>query len=211
MSGRPVLTYALQGLASREVTLFKSFARLIDHLTQHHWEWREAGADVLVLAQGVPVAPGTPAIFLCHAAPPLAVDHLALPLRAHELEACLNAIGQRVAAQRAQRAAASPTDLGDDNTVAELLRWPPAVLLNHPDHLRLATLMTGRAMSLATVRQRSGVAAPVCSAFMQQLWHAGLLRVAPVQPRARKAPAVAPPGLLARIRQRLGLAAGAKA
>lgn len=114
-----------------------------------------------------------------------------------------------------------------------LLRWPPAAMLGIPWRTKLATLMVGQALPIDLLHQRSGVALAECAAFVRELQRAGLLRevVAPgvavaqapqvpvlvtaatgsvefvrsLAPSLSTIPAPkAPPGLLARIRARLG-------
>lgn len=229
-SARPALSYTLEGLAEREATLFKSFVRLIDHRTQHHWSWREASADLLVRPDGgADALPAGRPVLRVGRDPCQAPDYLCLPFRAADLEDRLNALGARLMAARGvalprEHAAAAtsaphtqPQSQAIDAAVVQLLRWPPPHLLTTTRQVRLATLMTGRPTSLAQLSQRSGQPAEVCEAFLRRLDQAGLLRaVAAATTPARstgtasrsEAPA---PGLLARIRNRLGLLAGARA
>lgn len=106
-----------------------------------------------------------------------------------------------------------------------MLRWPPAAVLEAPIRLRLATLMSNRPASVLSLQQRSPATRQECADFMADLQRAGLLErlhAAPanagalmaaaspdsVSPDRRPAaPARDPvqPGLLARIRNRLGL------
>ena len=54
---RLTLTFCVEGLPAREELLFKSFVRLLDHLTQQHWSYQPPAAhqriDLLVVADGV--------------------------------------------------------------------------------------------------------------------------------------------------------------
>ncbi|UKI10586.1 MULTISPECIES: hypothetical protein [Variovorax] len=159
---------------------------------------------------------------------------LPLPLHADELEHTLNRLGALVVHARGLGLAASDGHIAE-NEEFRLLRWPPAALLETPARVRLATLMTGRPTSLLLLRQRSGLAPQDCLDFLADLRRAELLEsarqpappaiavgAAPIMLSTPSAPdSVLPvdsrpqalardtvqPGLLARIRSRLGLLA----
>lgn len=229
---RALLSFSVEGLPPREELLFKSLVRLLDHRTHQHWAWRADQADLRVVGQDAPTDPNAPP----HAVPVLAVGQadaprsghfLALPLHAEALERTLNQLGAMVVHARELGLAAADAALADDEEL-RLLRWPPVALLETPHRIRLATLMTGQPTSLGVLRQRSGLAAQDCLAFIADLRRSGLLanvsEVAQVSQAAQVAqhPSDAPrpaaagpatplarapvqPGLLARIRSRLGL------
>ena len=52
---RSTLTFSVEGLAAREELLFKGYVRLLDHLTEHQWQYREASVlhrvDLLVASE----------------------------------------------------------------------------------------------------------------------------------------------------------------
>lgn len=232
---RALLSFSVEGLPPREELLFKSLVRLLDHRTHQHWAWRADQADLRVVGQNAPTDHDAP----LHAVPVLAVGQadaprgghfLALPLHAEALERTLNHLGALVVHARELGLATADAALADDDEF-RLLRWPPVALLETPQRIRLATLMTGRPTSLGVLRQRSGLAAQDCLAFIADLRRSGLLEnvreavqaphAAGVAPHAHDAaqpaaavPAAPPahasvhpvqPGLLARIRSRLGL------
>ena len=115
-----------------------------------------------------------------------------------------------------------------------LTRWPPVNLLAGSGRMRLATLLTGKSMGLAELAHRSGLPLRTCQVFVNELQLAGLLRYptpsengttdgsavlsnesnSPMSKRydthSTRLPGVtsAQPGLLARIRTRLGLSLG---
>ncbi len=224
MTARPVLSFTLLGLGQRDETLFKSFVRLVDHRTLQQWHCAsDASADVLVVADsaGSVTTPQIPKIVL---GSERRQEHgyLCLPLHADELESVLNAVGAGVLAQRAMVRNVLPASeqySGGDIAaqVAQLLRWPPTDLLATPARVRLATLMTGRPLSVAALMQRSGVPEQVIFSFLQDLRGAGLLRLTrPQNDRVSAAmrtsgASMATHGLIARIRGRLGLFAGQRA
>jgi len=107
-----------------------------------------------------------------------------------------------------------------------LTRWPSATLLSSPQAHRLASLISARALPLAQVALLGHVDVAVALGFVQSMHDHGLLAIErvsaqsagsparmtvqpgmmpPSQPnRASASPAV-PPGLLGRLRERLGL------
>jgi hypothetical protein len=121
-----------------------------------------------------------------------------------------------------------------------MLRWPSVALLDTPMRMKLAALLTSRPASLHALQQRSNASAQECADFIAALERAGFAagcgpgRVgtdfapsraseslwpdsqAPSGADAPRVPATArgtvEPGLLARIRIRLGLlSSGSKA
>lgn len=100
-----------------------------------------------------------------------------------------------------------------------MLRWPPNALLAGPGRMRLATLMTGRPLSVDDLQQRSGESLTLCRTFFDDLTKLDLLLPAPAAAllpleRATHITAAnqlvfkknpAQPGMLARMRLHLGL------
>ena len=101
----------------------------------------------------------------------------------------------------------------------KLRRWPPAALLRgDPNRIRMATLLSRRALNAAELATISQQPINECQAFLMTLQTTGLVDVqneVPVQPSAAAAPAApttpaAPKpafarGLISGIRRRLGL------
>ena len=94
----------------------------------------------------------------------------------------------------------------------KLRRWPPAILLRaDPRRIRLATLLSRRALSSAELAQLSQQPQTDCQGFLGLLQNAGLIEseAAAPAPRAPTTAAAAPPrarrGVIASIRRRLGL------
>ena len=226
---RPTLTFGVEGLGAREELLFKSFVRLLDHLTHQRWSYQPAAADqridLLVVADGVQPTQ-------CQDAnqPPQPVlrlgstgtnghGHLSWPLKPGALESELNRLGGQSLTQRgalhvrvlltgAATGEQTVTDISEDPM--RLLKWPPAKLLAGIGRMRLATLLTGKAMKLDELVRRSALPMDLCRAFVLDLQRANLLisPSQPVQPTYQQpAPLqkVAQPGLLDRIRLRLGI------
>lgn len=220
MDERAELTFMLRGLSERDAKLFRSFVLVVNHRTLHHWSWRESSADMTVVHGGLSEAPpAPPALTLRVGAQPHgafpAGGHLSLPLRADTLEDCLNAMGARVLSLHGNRPGkerAGNLHMQHQMMQLQLLRWPPPKLLTMPQHIRLATLLTGQPTTLQTLCQRSGLSPEICATFLNQLDAAGLLRWAsahrPLAPRSGQAAPAR--GVLERIRLRLSRFSGAR-
>lgn len=220
---RPALGFSFHGLSPRDETLFKSYLRLLDHRTAQHWEHHQDRADVRVVAEGsveaTTDAASTSRWQLTIGTTEKQQQHfVSLPFKADQLESELNLLGALV--MQVRNALSMKPQPRDD--MLRLSRWPNPALLRSAERLRLATCMTGRPFSPATLSTRTGIAAAVCESFVTDLRQAGLLEsangaaatqpvqqnrtpasVAPDAPQAQR-PAV-PVGLLARIRNRLGI------
>ncbi len=159
---------------------------------------------------------------------------LRLPLHADALEAMLNRLGAMVIHARELGLAASRERAGRGEEY-RLLRWPSVALLDTTMRMKLATLLASRPASLQALQQRSNASAQECADFIVALERAGFVasispggagagtgfaasRVpesiwpdsqGPSGGEAPDAPATTrqgvQPGLLARIRSRLGL------
>lgn len=214
MNGRPTLHFTLRGLSEREGTLFKSFVRIIDHRTHHHWVWRDASADLLVLHDELRQTPADPSMATLHIGqqprrPDPGCAHLAIPFRAEELEDCLNMLGGLLMQRRDRGIAGEHPSITAAPWLIRLRRWPPQHLLAGPQQVRLAALITGQPMTFTRLCEHSGLARETCASFVRRLSEAGLLHQPQSAPPA--APQAVPePGILARIRSRLALVAGAR-
>lgn len=221
-TGRQTLTFSLNGLSARDETLFKSFVRLLAHRTLQQWSFAPQDADICVAAQdaanNMPADGKTLVVGGVHQGE---THFVHMPFHADALEQVLNQLGTCVTAERHARVS-SPADHAQAAQF-RLLRWPPANLLASSDHMRLAALMTGKWTTLADLHQRSGVPMQVCLQFVADLQHATLLAPAtqaahaPLSSDAHAAhdtfvkdthcvqSAHIEPGLISRIRSRLGL------
>ncbi|GER15109.1 hypothetical protein [Variovorax boronicumulans] len=223
-SQRALLSYSVEGLPHREEVLLKSLIRLLDHRTHQNWSWKAEQADLRVVGDQVALAaaspqPAVPTLTVAHADPQRG-PFLALPLHTDALEVVLNRLGAMVVHARGLGLATTEVPIGEHEEF-RMLRWPPAAVLEAPIRLRLATLMSNRPASVLSLQQRSPATRQECADFLADLHRAGLLeRAAPpgalvaasapdsVFPDSRfPAPArdTVQPGLLARIRNRLGL------
>lgn len=225
---RTKLSFSLEGMSSREEVLFKSFVRLLDHVTNQKWIYRPATADfrvdLLVVAEWFP-----PTLYKHYhpvAQPVLSVGagqeramHLSLPMQPNKLADELNRVGHQAVQHLAASSNASfmsanemPGSEGDE--LFRLKQWPPSKFLVGTGRMRLATLLSGRALSLHELQRRSALPLAVCRTFTTDLQNAQLL-INTVQERIAgpheilnlpsAAVAFAKPGLLDRIRASLGI------
>ena len=210
---RSELSYSLHGLCDREMTLFKSFVRLIDHLTHQHWTCTQGEGQLRVVGAAVVgefMASAVPVLVIGTAAPS-SFHAIALPIHANDLERELNALGDliEVRVPVASVATTPGTNTIKPNDRVLLTRWPTPKLLTTRDRIRLATLMTGRPLTLRDIHTRSGVPEGLCSEFITELARTGMLKCehSDTPPRTTTPPSttVIQGGLLTRIRLRLGL------
>lgn len=213
-------SYSLDGLAARDALVFKSLVRLLGHRTNDVWMYLPSSTELHVVADGLPVS-ASRSTFVQQVLT-LGVGnvkrhaYLRLPLHANELETELNRLGALITPR--QKTAASEW-VADDSTPMRMLRWSPAAILMTTTRVRLATLMAGKPLTIAELQQRSKENLAICAAFFDDLRQLNLLiPAATVQPTAIAStqPVAATnqpqtnkksvqPGLLERIRMRLGL------
>lgn len=231
--GRRALSYSLEGMAPRDEMLFKSLVRLLDHLTVQKWIYRPPSADhradLLVVAEHYP-----PTVYRhpqTAMQPVLSIGKgahgemsMTWPLHPLHLQATLDRLGSAAIVHQANDAQTPfvPVPTRGDGHATQLFRlkqWPPTNYLAGVGRMRLATLLTGRAMSLQELQQRSALSLAVCRAFVADLQKGQLVVVTSVEAPATitvvqphelldlpsASVAFAKPGLLARIRAGLGI------
>jgi len=220
MDSRPLLHFGLHGLSDREEVLFKSCMNIISLRTRHRWVWHAHVVNLLVVADDtINQLSGSfssvPIICIGNAEKVMArrkdteTRHVYLPrpLRPIDMLACVDRQGD-FAIKNGNLAIdlrALPTAA---TAAVRLRRWPPVPLLSDRYRTRLATLLTGRPVTLSWLKQRSGVPEEICTSFLSELEHANLLESTHVTtlPSVIVTPSVSSKmGLLGRIRQRLGL------
>ena len=229
---RSVLTFCVEGLEPREELLFKSYVRLLDRVTDQQWTYHRPSpnerVDLLVAAEGVVPSlqqdPKLPVQAMLRIANTGWTGHgmLAWPIRPRELEKELNRLGGQASTKRmaqdtcdlpSEAIVGKPAALDANIISMRLKQWPPARLLIGPGRIRLATLLTSRAMNLNELVHRSALPLSQCKAFVEDLQRANLLMLQTAAPQptahASKVPQKATqPGLLDRIRMRLGIKSG---
>lgn len=212
---RRELAYSFHGCSEREMVLFKSFVRLLDHLTHQHWVYRDTGAHLQVVREGAAPAVRPPDVAVLILADSVngRPHHLGLPIHADELERELNLLGDLITVRTPGAVAEAPAI--NPQQLVQLSRWPTPDLLTSRDRIRLATLMTGRPLSLQDIHERSGVAVNSCREFVSALAQSGMLvrEAAAVQARevSTATAAAIQSGLLSRIRFKLGLGTAPRA
>ena len=188
--------YRLDGLTDRDVLVFKSMVRLLGHRTQHEWVYSPLSTELSVVADGLPAA--QVASVMAQQILTLGVhnvhrhSYLRLPVHANELEAELNRLGLMIAPapKAAPALSAEPTE----TRPMRMLRWPPASQLTTLSRVRLATLMSGKPMTIYELQQRSKENLAVCTAFFKDLKQMDLLvPVVTAQPQAVAYTANTPP------------------
>lgn len=212
-AGRRTLAFSLVGLESREQMLFKSFVRLIDHLTHQHWVPADHVADLVVAGADAAVPEQVPVLKLGTTARN-APHYLTLPLHADQLEQELNLLGDLIALSQPTPAAVATTVRATftDAQPLRLVRWPPPALLRGTERLRLATMMSVRTFTPSGLREQSGSTASAIADFLSDLSAAELLEVKETilqrQPTGHlQTASQQTTSLFARIRTRLGLPA----
>ena len=230
---RLALSYSVEGLPVRDDLLLKSLVRVLDHRSHQHWQTLDRDADLRITGTpfGSSAADGQGGTVLRMGYPPGEGEFgLPMPLHAGHLENMFNRIGDHLAQKRSHAAASAAHQPVRDDEEFRLRRWPPTAMLGSSGRLSLATLMIGKAHSLAALHRLSNVPLPVCVEFLRELRQADLVLSSPL-PVASATPAAAPaagpslaltaaaralgpvqtqsspaqPGLLARIRARFGL------
>jgi len=213
---RDALSYSIDRLSRRNEIVLKSSMRVLDHRFRHRWTAVNSGGDVRITAHEAGAGAGVEAAL--HLGSSFVPDafFVQLPLRAQDLETTFNRIGEELIQTRdLQRSNALRVPRDDE--VFHLQRWPSDTFLHAEHSLTLATLLSARPCSVVTLQGRSALPMDLCRAFMKELMGNGLLRPSTeattlssthAYGRSRtswSSPAVAPSGLLARIRARLGI------
>jgi len=223
----PVLTLGAHQLPAAEVALIRSLVRLFSHTSSFHWRFVDSGpCDAVIVDTELPPAELAEAgrraravLKVTRAYAPGQPDTLQRPIRADQLKAWLE---RQATEQRLMRAAHGPPAPaaaagGTAKPVHlrfKLRRWPSAALLrNDPQRIRLATLLSRRALGARELSRISQLPAEQCQDFVDSLCQADLLEVlelpATASPAAVAARPAPPPslahGLISGIRRRLGL------
>jgi hypothetical protein len=171
------LTLRIEGVAPHDELLFKSLVRLLSYRTRHNWAFGTGSVDLRIIGEESleAAAEGRKAeniLWVGHL-PADRSPFLQLPLHANELERLLNTLGSKVLNRQSNLSKALPAALLHDEMVT-LQRWPPSSLLGTPARMKLATLMTGRSISIATLALKSGTTLDECSQFCSELDRAGM-------------------------------------
>ena len=227
-SARAELSFSINGLTSREDLLFRSYMRVVAQETLQNWLYKPFAYDQLgnfKVDLQVVTEDKLPRELLTEITSPqtMVISHIerrklgfiCLPIDPKKLENELNRQGILLTSARTRTIASgcvSTTKADYSHESVRLLRWPPPRLLGSAQRIQLATLMAGQAVTLAVLQKRSQQPAQTCLDFVLELQKAGFLyrcidsRPKPITGASKKLPL--PLGLLARIRNRLGLQTG---
>lgn len=245
-----ILRLGAYKLPAAEVVLVQTLLRLFAHDSTARWQFSSAPPYDALLVDGSDGEPidadvsrmARAVLRLTRMNAPDAADTLQRPIRPDRLQEWLKATEHKLLETR-------PMDLGDVPmpsaeplaVVAErvtqptsllrfkLRRWPPTgVLRGDPTRIRMATLLSRRALSAAELARMSGNPPLECQTFLQLLQTTGLAGVqtevpapaaaaTPTRPAVEHASASATSrpsfgrGLIAGIRRRLGVRLGSPA
>jgi hypothetical protein len=215
-------TLGVHNLPAAEVVLIKTLMRLFPATATFKWRFAETGPFDAVLTDATHAADEVPAklaravLKITRADAATDADCITRPIRAEQLQAWLALQGELL--QLLPRPAARSSRVATAHAAGtrfKLRRWPSAaVLKNDPQRIRLATLLSRRALGTRELSHISRLPADLCQDFVDTLQQTGLIEVerAPAAAAApRKAPAAAAVprplagGLIDGIRRRLGL------
>lgn len=207
---RDSYTYSFSQLSARDALVFKSVISLLDGRTHGLWTHVEAGESDL-LVQGCARDGQVPSSDIRRAKVVLMIGEkvpsvgrttltLGLPLRSSELFERLEEAHELMAAM------ASPVPDTPQGARVRLLRWPPSAVLHaDPRFMRLAALLSSRALSAAELSRLGAVPVDQCQFFIDELFAAGVAARERLVELPVDETRGAPKGLFARIRAHLGL------
>ena len=230
-------SFTLRQVTPRDELVFKSAVRVLQGKTCHQWLYTDdrQTADLVVLGDCLPDrAPRMEDLIACNTLRISSTvregfEGLSLPLRIDDVLVQLDKAGRQIANHEAARKPVSKTALAPParagqhdrtptNIPVALTRWPEVALLQRDvRYLKLAAILTGQPVSIAELAARTQFPIQLCRGFVDALRVCQLVRVLddqrelkmPMQtPADSHKPESAPPGLIARIRSRLGIFTG---
>lgn len=212
-------TLGVHNLPAAEVVLIKTLVRLFPATASSKWRFAETGpydavlTDTTQLGGEVPASLARAVLKITRADAATDANCITRPIRAEQLQNWLALQGDLL--QLLPRPAARSSRVGaqSSGTRYRLRRWPSAALLkNDPHRIRLATLLSRRALGTRELSHISRLPKDLCVDFVDTLHQTGLIEVertpAATPRQAPAAAAVSRPlasGLIDGIRRRLGL------
>lgn len=212
-------------LPAAEIVLLRIVVRLLSHDASFNWTFVETGPYDAIIAEeatakrdSVAIAQLSSAVLkIVRKQDNFAPNTLTRPLRAEKLQEWLVQIGTSLAS-------VSPALAAPDNTALttryKLRRWPPSFLVrNDPMLIRMAVLLSKRALLPIELAHLSQQSLDACHRFIDTLLPIGLLDTVPAAgptqtvslPKVQKLMASTnsktflAQGLIGRIRRRIGL------
>ena len=190
-----LLLFSIEGITPRDELLLKSLVRILNHRTEHTWQYTaecsDEQVDLRVIGDGSLNGIELRTQHYLHddlirsTAQQSEVGFLALPLRANLLELELNRLGQLIKTRLEDRSAPSSKPIpGTTSSTApippelvpifkaplvRLSRWPSANLLNSAEKLKMATLLVGRSITAAGLAEASNYSLSLCNEFINEL------------------------------------------
>ncbi|SFU80109.1 hypothetical protein SAMN05216350_105217 [Polaromonas sp. YR568] len=230
-------SFTLRQVTPRDELVFKSAVRLLQGKTCHQWIYTDDRQAADLVVQGDCLsdrAPRMEDLIACDtlrisATAPEGFEGLSLPLRIDKVLLHLDKAGRQIDKREAARRPVAQTaltplaktnqhDRTPTNARVALIRWPEAALLQRDTrYLKLATILTGQPASIAELAARTQFSIQLCRGFVDALKACQLVRVLDDQRKLKmpaqtstdsRKPASPPPGLVARIRSRLGMFTG---
>ena len=215
-------TLGVHNLPAAEVVLIKTLMRLFPATATFKWRFAETGpfdavvTDATNASSEVPAGLARGVLKITRTDAATDADCITRPIRAEQLQEWLALQGEllRLVPRPSVRTESRAVTTQAGGTRFKLRRWPSAALLkNDPHRIRLATLLSRRALGAHELAHISRLPAQQCQDFVDTLQQTGLIEVergdAIVVPRKTSAaPVVARPlasGLIGGIRRRLGL------
>lgn len=138
------------------------------------------------------------------------------PIKAEKLQEWLKSTALELALRKTAAAPPASAPALMAHARFRLLRWPPhALLQNDAKLIRMATLLSRRALELSELTELSHLPFEVCQQFIEKLLPTQLLAFESITPlRAKPTPQATAPtrfhqGLFSGIRSRLGLSSSA--
>lgn len=201
------LRLGITELPDAECCLIKTMLRLFRYDPDFRWVYAESPPYDALVSGGRPVSAETTdaVLYILSSAehPSVAADRqdvLIRPIRSDRLEAWLVRIDRTRAAEppgaagtaepRQEPAASAPPSNSAFDARFRLKRWPPPSLLHgDPARIRLATLLSRRALSHAELASLSGSHPDACRTFLWVLQSAALLVPVPTTGATVPAPA----------------------
>ena len=219
------LRLRLQGLRSVDEAVVQIFLRLAAPHLRHWWQCSNTNpVDVSLQPPGETLpAPPTQVVWVRprqQAALPKGGLSLRQPLQYEAFLELLQALERQLRPSAPAEPTPPPPAPAPTLKHYRLKRWPAAQhLAQHRYYARLASFLSTRYLGLADLIRLSNVDAAICTRFLVQMQAAGLLdwREAPSPPPEPAPTATAPapltpvapppavPGLIGRLRERLGL------
>jgi len=216
-------TLGVHNLPAAEVVLIKTLMRLFPATATFKWRFAETGpfdavvTDATNASSEVPAGLARGVLKITRTDAATDADCITRPIRAEQLQEWLALQGEllRLVPRPSVRTESRAVTTQAGGTRFKLRRWPSAALLqNDPQRIRLATLLSRRALAAHELARISRLPAEQCQAFVDSLQQTGLIEVVRVEAAAAKrkpapsAPVLARPlagGLIDGIRRRFGL------